>query len=71
MAIKTFDSVEALGERFDSEVFKDVSADTLYVYDRLHNHWCRYRWTAGKREIAFDGEVSGELPLVTQVWPLD
>ena len=71
MAIKTFDSVEALSERFESEVFKDISAETLYVYDRAHNKWYRYRWTAGKREVAFEGEVSGELPLVTQIWPRD
>lgn len=67
--IKTFDSVELLGERFESEVFQDVSDDSLFVYRRADNTWYRYRWTSGKREIRFVEETSGELPIVVQVYP--
>lgn len=69
MVIKSFDSVKALGDRFGSEVFRDISTDLLFVYDKGHNTWYRYRWTPGKREITFDGEIQGELPLVTQIYP--
>jgi hypothetical protein len=71
MVIKTFDTVADLGERFDSEVFKDISDETLFVYNRTNNTWYRYRWAPGKREIRFVEAVSGELPLVIQVYPAD
>jgi hypothetical protein len=67
--IKTFDSVEALGERFASEVFKDISDEALYVYSRSDNQWYQYRWAPGRREITLVGPSSGELPLVIQVYP--
>lgn len=67
--IKAFDSIEALGERFESEVFQDVSDESLYVYWRANNTWYRYRWTSGQREIRFVEEMSGELPIVVQVYP--
>ncbi len=67
--IKAFDSVEALGRRFDSEVFRDISDGTLFVYDRMHNTWYQYRWTPGHREIRFVEALQGELPIVTQVYP--
>lgn len=67
--IKTFDSIDALGERFESEVFQDVSDESLYVYWREDNAWYRYRWTSGQREIRFEEEISGELPIVVQVYP--
>lgn len=67
--IKTFDSVSMLGERFESEVFQDISDESLYVYRRADNSWYRYRWTSGKREIRFVEEITGELPIVVQVYP--
>jgi hypothetical protein len=67
--IKSFDSLQSLGERFQGEVFKDISENMFYVYDRMSNMWYRYRWAPGKREIAYVGEHTGELPLVTQVYP--
>ena len=67
--IKTFDSVAMLGQRFESEVFQDISGESLFVYRRADNAWYRYRWTSGKREIRFVEETSGELPLVVQVYP--
>ncbi len=69
MVIKTFDSIEALAQRFDSEVFQDISDETLYVYRRADNAWYRYRWTSGRREIRFLEQCTGELPLVVQVYP--
>ena len=67
--IKTFESVEMLGERFESEVFQDISDESLFVYRRADNTWYRYRWTSGKREIRFAEEITGELPIVVQVYP--
>jgi hypothetical protein len=69
MVIKAFDSVESLGKRFDSEVFQDISDETLYVYHRADNAWYRYRWTSGRREIRFVEQNAGELPIVVQVYP--
>jgi hypothetical protein len=69
MAIKTFESVEALGEWFGSEVFRAVADDTLFVYDKRDNRWVRYAWTRGQREIQFVEEYTGALPIVTQVYP--
>jgi hypothetical protein len=67
--IKAFDSIDALGERFESEVFQDVSDESLYVYSRADNAWYRYRWTSGRREIRFVEQLTGELPIVVQVYP--
>jgi hypothetical protein len=67
--IRTFDSVESLGERFDGEVFKDISDESLYVYHKIENQWYQYRWVSGRREVVLVGQVSGELPLVVQVYP--
>lgn len=69
MAIKAFDSVEALGDWFQNEVFRAVSDDTLFVYDKRRNAWFRYRWTRGKREIRFVEEYTDALPIVTQIYP--
>ena len=69
MIIKAFDSLGSLGDWYESEVFQELSTEMLYVHDRKHNRWCRYRWTSGRREIMFVDEVSGDLPLVTQVYP--
>ena len=69
MIVKSFDSLESLGDWYDSEVFQDISSEELYVHDRRHNRWCSYRWTSGRREIMFVDEVSGDLPLVMQVYP--
>ena len=67
--IKSFDSMQALGERFDSEVFRDIADGSLCVYDRTNNRWVRYRWTQGNRELRFAGEILDGLPIVTQVYP--
>jgi hypothetical protein len=67
--IKSFDSVEALGKRFDSEVFRDIDDGSMCVYDRMHNRWVRYRWTQGQRELRYVGEILGGLGIVTQVYP--
>ncbi len=67
--IKTFDTVEMLGDTFDSEVFQDVSDESLFVFRKTDNTWYRYRWTSGKREIRFSEEIGGELPIVVQVYP--
>lgn len=69
MVIKTFDSLEALGSRFDSEVFQDISDESLYVYHRTDNAWYRYRWTSGKREIRLVEQCASALPIVVQVYP--
>ena len=69
MAIKGFDSLQSLSEWYDGEVFQDISSDQLYVYDRDHNRWLHYKWSSGRREIMFVQQVSGDLPLVTQVYP--
>ena len=69
MVIKSFDTLRALGKRFDSEVFRDIGDGTLFVYDRTRNTWYRYRWAQGKREITFVEELQGELPLVVQIYP--
>jgi hypothetical protein len=67
--IKTFDSVESLGDRFASEVFQDVSNEMLYVYDKVDNQWYQYRWAPGRREITLIGKSSSDLPIVIQVYP--
>ena len=67
--IKTFDSVESLGDRFASEVFQDVSNEMLYVYDKVDNQWYQYRWAPGRREITLIGKSSSDLPIVKQVYP--
>jgi hypothetical protein len=67
--IKTFDSVEALGERFGGEVYQDISSEDLYVYNKTDNGWYHYRWASGRREITLMGPTSSELPLVVQVYP--
>ena len=67
--IKTFDSVEALGDRFESEVFQEISSEMLYVYHKGQNQWYQYRWAPGRREITLMGQCSGELPIVLQVYP--
>lgn len=69
MVIKTFDSVAMLGQRFDSEVFQDISDESLFVFRRADNTWYRYKWTSGKREIRFVEEIGGELPIVIQIYP--
>ena len=70
MIIKSFDSLQALGDRFDSEVFRDITDGTFYVYDRVSNLWYRYRLAPGKREINYLQSIRGEeLPIVTQVYP--
>ena len=69
MAIKGFDSLQSLSEWYDGEVFQDISSDQLYVYDRSHNRWLHYKWSSGRREIMFVQQVSGDLPLVTHVYP--
>ncbi len=67
--IKTFDNVELLGNSFQSEVFQDVTDDDLFVFRKVDNLWYRYKWTSGKREIRFAEEISGELPIVVQIYP--
>lgn len=67
--IKTFDSVESLGDRFESEVFQDISNEMLYVYNKVENQWYQYRWASGRREVMLIGKASSELPLVIQVYP--
>jgi hypothetical protein len=67
--IKTFDSIESLGDRFESEVFQDVSSEMLYVYDKVENQWYQYRWASGRREITLIGKSSSALPIVVQVYP--
>jgi hypothetical protein len=67
--IKTFDSIESLGDRFESEVFQDISNENLYVYNKTENQWYQYRWASGRREIMLIGKTSSELPLVIQVYP--
>ena len=67
--IKTFDSVESLGDRFESEVFQDISSEMLYVYHKPENQWYQYRWAPGRREITLMGKSSSELPIVIQVYP--
>jgi len=67
--IRTFDSVESLGDRFESEVFQDISTEMLYVYLKSENQWYQYRWAPGRREIALVGQSSSELPIVIQVYP--
>lgn len=67
--IRTFDTVADLGERFGGEVFKDISGEALYVYNKVDNTWYHYRWVSGRREIVLVGQASGELPLVVQVYP--
>ena len=67
--VKGFDSLQSLGEWYDTEVYQDISNEMLYAHDRVRNVWYRYRWTSGRREIVFDAEVSGDLPIVTQVYP--
>jgi hypothetical protein len=67
--IRTFDTVKALGTRFDSEVFQDISTEMLYVYHKGENQWYQYRYAPGRREITLIGEVSSDLPIVLQVYP--
>ena len=67
--IKTFDSVAMLGDQYESEVFRDISDESLFVYSRVNNAWYRYRWTSGNREVRFVEEIDGELPIVVQVYP--
>ncbi len=69
MVLKAFDDLASLAEAFDGTVFRDITDDTLYVYDKLHNQWHQYRWAPGRKEIAYIGPSSGELPLVMQVFP--
>jgi hypothetical protein len=42
--IKTFDSLESMGERFGGEVFQDISDEVLYVFNKVDNEWYQYRW---------------------------
>ncbi len=69
MPIKTFDSVAQLGRAFDSEVFRSINDDTLFVYDTREHSWYRYRWTRGQREVKFVEQHAGALPIVTQIYP--
>ena len=69
MPIKTFDTLAALGEFYRSEVFRSMDDDTLFVYDSRQYRWLRYRWSQGRREVRFVEEISGGLPIVTQVYP--
>ena len=70
MAIKGFDSLQSLGEWYESEVFQDITTDLLYVYHARENQWLCYKWSSGRREIAFLKKVGGDLPIVTQVYPV-
>ncbi len=67
--IKTFDSLDSLGERFGGEVFQEISSENLFVYNKSDNRWYQYRWASGRREIMLVGPTTGELPLVVQVYP--
>lgn len=69
MAIKTFDSLRSLSEHFNSPVFRDISNDTLLVEDVPNHQWHRYEWSHGKRELTFRETFSGELPIITQIYP--
>ena len=70
MAIKTFDTLQDLGEHFDSEIYRDIMNDSLLVQDVTNNIWYRYSWTPGKREIKFrETLLGGELPIMVQVYP--
>ncbi len=67
--VKGFDSLQSLGEWYDTEVFQDISGEELYAHDRVRNVWYCYRWTSGRREIVFVKEANEDLPLFTQVYP--
>jgi len=69
LAIKTFDSLAALGDYCGGEVFRSMDDDTLFVFDSRQYRWLRYRWSQGRRELRFVEEVLGGLPIVTQVYP--
>ena len=70
MAIKTFDTLQDLGEHFAREVYRDIVNDSLLVQDVTNNIWHRYAWTPGKREIKFcETLLGGELPIMVQVYP--
>ena len=67
--IKTFDTIDTLGDRFGGEVFQEISSENLFVFNKIDNSWYQYRWASGHREIMLVGKTSGELPLVLQVYP--
>ena len=71
MAIRSFHSLKALAEHFDSVVYKDTSDDSMLVHEVLKNTWHRYAWTHGKREIKFVESLNGgELPILLQIYPI-
>jgi hypothetical protein len=67
--IKTFDTIESLGDRFGGEVWQEISGENLFVYNKIDNTWYQYRWASGRREIMLVGKTSSHLPLVIQVYP--
>ncbi len=70
MAVQAFHSLAALAEHFDGVAYKDTSDDSLLVHEVLNNHWHRYTWTHGKREIKFVETLAGnDLPILVQVYP--
>ncbi len=69
MSIKTFDSLADLGDYYSSEVFRSMDDDTLFVFDNRQYRWLRYRWSQGRREVRFVEDVTGGLPIVTQIYP--
>lgn len=67
--VKTFHSVQALGEWYNNEVFRAIHDDSLLVRDDRAHCWYRYRWSRGQREVKFVARHEGELPIVVQVYP--
>lgn len=68
--IKTFDTIESLGDRFGGEVWQEIGGENLFVYNKVDNTWYQYRWASGRREIMLVGRTGGDLPLVLQVYPV-
>ncbi len=69
MAVRSFHSLKALATHFDGHVYGDSLDDSLLVNDVLNSCWHRYAWTHGKREIKFVETITGELPLIVQIYP--
>ncbi len=69
MAVLSFHSLHALANRFDGIVYEDSLDNSLLVNDVLNSCWHRYAWTHGKREIKFVETITGDLPIIVQIYP--
>lgn len=69
MAVLSFHSLKALAEQFDGVVYEDSLDNSLLVHDVLNSRWHRYAWTHGRREIKFVETLTGDLPIVVQIYP--